>query len=157
MLVWLMKNHINTESYNRIRPVSSQRPKLYELPKFHKEGCPLRSILSMVGSPKHKLAKFLIDLLVPVLHNISAYTVEDSFVLVEKLHKLSPIDGFMVSYDIKSLFKNVELVEIIKKCLRELYHASIQCSSVPESFFQEMIKIATVGVEFSINGLMYRH
>ena len=156
MLVWLRKNHINTENYNRIRPVGSQRPKLYGLPKVHKEGCPLRPILSMVGSPQHKLAKFLIDLLAPILHKFSAYTVKDSFEFVEKLHELSPTDGFMVSYDIKSLFTNVPLVEIIEICSRELYHSNVQCPSIPESVFQEMMKMATVGVEFSFNGLMYR-
>ena len=78
MLVWLRKNHINTESYNhnRIRPLGSQQSKLYGFPKVHKEGCPPRPILSVIGSPQHKLAKFLIDLLAPVLHTFSAYAVK---------------------------------------------------------------------------------
>ena len=148
MLVWLRKNYINTENYNRIRPVGSQRPKLYGLPKVHKEGCPLRPILSILGLPQHKLAKFLIDVLAPTLQKFSAYTVKDSFEFVEKLHELSPT----VSYDIKSLFTNVPLVEIIEICSRELYHSNVQCPSIPESVFQEMMKMATVGVEFSSMG-----
>ena len=121
------------------------------------EGCPLRPILSMIGSHQHTLAKFLINLLAPVLYKFLAYTVKDSFAFVEKLHKLSLTDGFMVSYNIKSLFTNVPVVELIEICSRELYHSNIQCPSIPESVFQEMMKMATVGVEFSFNGLMYRH
>ena len=65
-------------------------------------------------SPQHKLTKFLTNLLAPVLHKFSAYTDKDLFAFVENLHKLSPTDGFMVSYDIKSLFTNMSLVEIIE-------------------------------------------
>lgn len=35
------------DPYNRIRPASSQRPRLYGLPKFHKNNVPLHPILSM--------------------------------------------------------------------------------------------------------------
>ena len=81
----------------------------------------------MVGSPQHILAKFLIDLLAQVLHKFLIYTVNDWFAFVEKLHKLLPTDGFMVSYDIKSLFTNVPLVVIIEIVTIKLYHSFIQC------------------------------
>ena len=53
--------------YKTIRPTGSQRPRLYGLPKTHKEDLPLRPILSMIGSAQHSLAKWLTSMLDPVL------------------------------------------------------------------------------------------
>ena len=43
--------------YDRIRPTGSQRPRMYGLPKAHKENVPLRPTLSMIGSSQHEIAK----------------------------------------------------------------------------------------------------
>ena len=51
--------------YKAIRPTGSQRPRMYGLPKTHKKDVPLRPILSMTGSAKHELAKWLTCLLQP--------------------------------------------------------------------------------------------
>ena len=49
------KSEIEEEVYNQIRPTGASRPRLYGLPKTHKKDCPLRPILSMIGSAQHKL------------------------------------------------------------------------------------------------------
>ena len=50
-LLTLLKSEALTRSvYEAIRPTGSQRPRLYGLPKTHKDGVPLRPILSMIGS-----------------------------------------------------------------------------------------------------------
>ena len=61
----------------------------------------------------------------------SIITVKDSFAFVEKNHKLSPTDGFMVPYNIKNLFTYVPLVERIEICLSELYHSNIELICCP--------------------------
>ena len=43
---------------------------MYDLPKIHKEGTPLRPILSMAGSSHHELGKWLAGLLQPVLKRV---------------------------------------------------------------------------------------
>ena len=48
---------ISKEIYEFIRPVGSQRPRMYGLPKIHKTGIPLRPILSMCHSAQQSLAK----------------------------------------------------------------------------------------------------
>ena len=45
--------------YDAIRATGSQKPQMYGLPKTHKEGTPLRPILSMTGSSHHELGKWL--------------------------------------------------------------------------------------------------
>ena len=53
--------------YEVIRPTGSQRPRMYGLPKIHKQDVPCCPILSMIRSAQHELAKFLAALLQPVL------------------------------------------------------------------------------------------
>ena len=53
--------------YDRVGPTGSKRPRIYGLPKTHKENIPLRPILSMIGSSQQEPAKWLAEILVPVL------------------------------------------------------------------------------------------
>ena len=46
----------NVDEYDSIFPHSAAMPVLYGLPKIHKDGTPMRPILSMVGSYSHGLA-----------------------------------------------------------------------------------------------------
>ena len=52
---------------------------MYGLPKLHKPGEPLRSILSMVNAPQHEMAKWLAETLKPVVDKYSDHTVKDTF------------------------------------------------------------------------------
>ena len=70
---------ISKEIYEFIRPVGSQRPRMYGLPKIHKSGIPLRPTLSMCHSTQHSLAKWLVDVLNPVLEFYSVCCVKDIF------------------------------------------------------------------------------
>ena len=51
------QNILARDVYDRLRPSGSQRPRMYGLPKTHKEDIPLRPILSMIGSSQYELAK----------------------------------------------------------------------------------------------------
>ena len=81
-------NSIGSEVYNAIYPLQCQRPKMYGLPKTHKSGTPLRPVLSIIGSPQHSLAKWLVKMLHPVLAKFSTYTVKDSFSFAEYIREV---------------------------------------------------------------------
>ena len=53
------KGEISDEVYKWTKPAGSIRPRMYGVPKVHKEGIPVRPILSMIGSPQHATAKWL--------------------------------------------------------------------------------------------------
>jgi hypothetical protein len=48
------------EMVARLKEIGSKMPRLYGLPKLHKENIPLRPILSMCNSAQHKLAQWLV-------------------------------------------------------------------------------------------------
>ena len=128
---------------------------MYGLPKTHKEGTPLRPILSMTGSSHHELGKWLASLLQPVLERFSSHCISDSFTFARTMQNLD-IDPnvFMCSFDVSSLFTNVPLEETIKICLEAFYDQSNSRPVIPKDVFVELMKSATSSVEFSFNNTM---
>ena len=52
---------------------------MYGLPKTHKDDIPYIFILSMIRSSQHEFAKWLAEILEPVLKLYSSHSVKDSF------------------------------------------------------------------------------
>ena len=92
----------------------------YGLPKIHKEGVPMRPILSSIGTCGYNIAKFLVPFLQPL--TINECTVKDSFSFVDEISSLIINSHItMASFDIKSLFTNVPLGETISIVADALY------------------------------------
>ena len=138
------KKIITKESHQFMHPTGSQTPRLYGLPKTHKDGIPLRPVLSMVGAPQYKLSKWLLSVLEPVLAKYSDFTVKDSFQFVERLRgtKQDLNNSFMCSYDVKSLFTNVPLLETLENCLHELYHIDLPIPSINQEELRRLLHTA---------------
>jgi len=113
----------------------------------------------MTGSAQHELAKWLTCLLQPVLQDLSANCVSDSFTFVEEVinFTFSPSSVFLFSFDISSLFANIPLAETVQICADALYKNNVfPKSSFPCDIFIELMQLATSSVEFSFNNNMHR-
>ena len=135
MLLDLVKTDLMPKwVYDVIRPTGSQRPRRYDLPKTHKEGTPLRPILSMTGLSHHELGKWLAGLLQSVLKRFSSHCISDSFTCAKIMQNLDTDPNvFMFSFDVSSLFTNVPLDETIKICLEALYDQSDSQPLIPKT------------------------
>ena len=153
---------IGENVYKRCRPSGSIRPRMYGLPKVHKpDPIPLRPILSMVGSAQHELARWLTEVLEPVLTRYSSHVVSDSFTFCDDLREhrwgKNLENSFMCSFDVKSLFTNVPIDETINICLDSLYRCDdITPPGINEGLLRKLLVKCTSDVEFSFNGKMYR-
>ena len=149
---------ISKEMCNFVRPSGSQIPKMYGLPKTHKHNTPLRPILSMVGSFHYNLSKFLISILTPVLDKFSKFIIQDSFTFSSFINqiKFNSNSTHMCSFDVKSLFTNVPLTEVLNICLNELYNSDITPPDIPQPVLEELLLKATSGVEFTFNYNIFR-
>ena len=151
---------ISEEVYQRVRPSGSTRPRMYGLPKTHKpEPIPLRPVLSMIGSAHHELARWLAELLKPVVERYSSHTVKDSFSFCDVLRQQRNLGdtAFMCSFDVRSLFTNVPLAETIQICLDTLYRSEDEPPPcMEESLLKSLLLKCTRDVEFSFDGMMYR-
>ena len=130
---------------------------MYGLPKTHKEGTPLRFIMSMTGLSHYELGRWLAGLLQSVLERFSSHCISDSFTFTKTMLNLD-IDPnvFVCSFDVSSLFTNVHLDETIKIYSEALYDISNLQPVIPKNGFVELMKSATSSIEFSFNNIMYK-
>ena len=62
---YVKKDEISDGLYNQLRPSGCQPPRIYGLPKIHKEGVLLRLIVSCINSPSYWLSKHIAQLIFP--------------------------------------------------------------------------------------------
>ncbi|CAF3033919.1 unnamed protein product [Rotaria sp. Silwood2] len=95
----------------------------YGLPKVHKNGYPLRPIISTIGSYQYQLSKYLAKAIRNVRPQANSY-IKDSFEFVKKI-KETILDKektyIMCSFDVESLYTNVPVEEAIEITLDYMY------------------------------------
>ena len=154
----MASGEIMEELFKSIRSTGALRPRMYGLPKIHKDGVPLRPILSMTRSPQYDVSKWLCRVLNPVLQMYSTRSIKDSFSFIDliKGNKICS-DGHMCSFDAVSLFTNVPLEKTIDICADALYRSDdAEPMTISEDSFRKLLRMVTSGVEFSFDGIMYR-
>ncbi|CAF94542.1 unnamed protein product [Tetraodon nigroviridis] len=110
---------INKPQYYRLYP-GEATPCFYGLPKIHKEGTPLRPIVSSINSVTYNISKFLASIMAPMVGN-TPHHIKNSQDFAEKVSNLQLESGeTMVSFDVTSLFTCIptsEATEAIHKHL----------------------------------------
>ena len=105
---------IDDRTRTRLTPQHSTPPQMYGLPKIHKEGTPLRPIVSTIGSPTYCLAKELTRILTPLVGNTSS-NVKNSAEFSEMIRKMELDEkDRMVSFDVVSLFTRIDVDEALE-------------------------------------------
>ena len=106
--------------YDKVYPKGSLPARIYGQPKMHKlkandilskQVPPFRIIVSSLGAYNYNIAKYLTQVLSPLIP--TNHCAKDSFSFVEDLKQVSLNDKFLVSYDVVSLFTNIPLKETI--------------------------------------------
>ena len=148
---------LTTDQYKKIKAIGSRSGILYGLCKEHKaiiDVCPPFSpILSVIGTPSYKLAKFLVPRLSSITFN--EFTVKDSFGFAEEIvHQ----DGklFIGSLDVDSLFTNIPLKETINICTKLLYKNVDVIEGINKSEFENLLSLATQESYFMFNDIFYK-
>ena len=154
---YVKKNEVNDELYNWLRPSGCQPPRIYGLPKIHKEGVPLRPIVSCINSPSYRLSKHIAQLISPLTGSTDSF-VRNSRHFVEVMAgvKLSP-DELLVSFDVSSLFTNVpiqEAVDVICKRLQDDETLNERTALQPNSI-AGLLQLCLQSTYFCFNGKVY--
>ena len=110
------KNFFNENEYDKLYPSGSAPSRIYDSPKMHKSSssdsfpklCP---IVSYIGTFNYNFARFLCDLLSPLVPN--DYSCKDTFSFVSQIKNANLSKKLLVSYDVTSLFTNIPLQETI--------------------------------------------
>ena len=156
-----IKSKFSEQEYKRLYPTGSSPGKFYGTAKMHKlslngkvDDLPLRPIVSNINTATYNLAKFLSNLLAPLLE--SEYTVKNTKNFVDNIKKENiQKDYKMVSFDVKSLFTNVPLDRTINIILKRIYDQAELLTFLTRSELKEMLLLCTKKIHFTFNGKTY--
>ena len=117
----LNRNIIDQSLYYKLKPTDSPAPRFYGLPKIHKQGIPIRPIVSYTGTPLYKISKHIANILTTYVSREGRHS-ENSKIFSEYVRKLKVKDDeILVLFDVTSLYTNVPIKEtlVIIKTLME--------------------------------------
>ena len=151
------RKFLSSDLYERLYPNGSSVGRLYGLPKVHKEGVPLRPILSAVGTHNHAVAKYLAELINPVSNSKGKHSASDTFDFISRISSLDISDKYMVSFDVTSLFTNVPIAEVVDICCERLYHVDHDHKpAIPEKDFRKLLLMCVNGSYFLFDGKLFK-
>ena len=149
------KQLIDSTEFEQIRPTGTSIPRLYGLPKVHKEGLPLRPILDMSNSPYHALAKWLARKLEPVRRHICKHSLQDTFDFIEKIKDINTRGKKLFSLDVASLFTSVPLQETVDYLCEYIEEKQLDIG-IPTEDLKKLLLACTLNVQFLFNHQIYR-
>ena len=104
LLVLKNEHKINDSTYRKLHSTDAIPPAIRGSIKHHKEGNPVRPIVSSIGSALYNTSKFLTDILSP-LQNCNGFSVPKSAKFAEEISNVDiQDDEVMLSFDVVSLF-----------------------------------------------------
>ena len=148
---------ISETTYKKLYPTGATTPRYYGLPKVHKEGIPLRPIVSSIGSATYETAKELSNILKPLVGR-SIHHVKNNQEFIQSLQDITiDEEECMMSYDVKSLFTSIPIqptLTIIKKLLEE--DTSLhQRTSMAVKHITWLLEFCLTNTYFSFQGKLY--
>ena len=151
------KDFFTKEQYDNIYPCGSQPARIYGTPKTHALKCPtdtltFRPIVSSIGTYNYNLAKFLTDVLDPVI--ATEYCAKDSFSFCKEVQEVSSSNKFMISYDVCSLFTSIPLKETIDIAVN-LIVEKYPDLKITRQKLKKLFEFATSGTHLLFDGSFY--
>ena len=114
---------------------------MYGNVKTHKEGNPVRPIISQTPTPSYRLAKKLNSLISPYIPTTYSLKSADEFIEILKVKERK---GILASLDVQSLFTNVPIDDTIDIILGYVYHhPTIPPLPMPSGLLKEMLTACT--------------
>lgn len=149
------EKHINDEVAKKLTMYKAVPPRLYGLPKIHKDNIPLRPIVSSINSPTGFISRWVSDILNQAFQEYNSYAVKNSFVFAEKINNFKLPEGYvLISLDVVSLFTNIS-IDLILKILEDEWGRISSITSVPMSSFLEIVKFIYGANYFKYEGKCY--
>ena len=147
--------YVDKSTYDILYDVGSSPGKFYGLIKVHKDGYPIRPVVSMVDTPEYGIAKWLDNFIKPNIPN--QYMLNSTKHFVDKIKDYPVYSGDkLVSFDVKSLYTNVPLKETINIVADYVYSKDSVCTPpITKYVFRKLLTLVTEG-NFMFNGELYK-
>ena len=154
---FLRKLFCNEVENDKLYPSGSSPARIYGTPKMHKffssDSFPkLRSIVSSIGTFNYNLARFLCDLLSPLVPN--DYSCKDTFSFVSQIKNANLSKKFLVSYNVTSLFTNIPLQETIEIAINLIFNHNLNLN-ITRKVLKKRFLFTTLQTRFIFNSNFY--
>lgn len=145
---------INIETKKLLTTYTSITPKLYGLPKVHKDNVPLRPIVSFINAPTYKTSKYLADSLKFMTTN--KYNILNSYEFIDfiKLQNI-PDNYLLISLDVVSLFTNIK-IDLALDLIDNKFELIRPHTDIPKLNFIEILSFCLKSGYFSFNNKFYK-
>ena len=149
---------IEQQEYFKLKPTGKQPPRFYGLPKIHKDGIPVRPIISHTGTPLHEISKYIANILKPYDKLKEQHThsskLFSTFICQQKIKP----DEIMVSFDVTSLYTTIPINQallIIKDLLEHDNKLADRTLLSPRQIL-DLLDILLCTIYFKFNGDFYQ-
>ena len=126
---------LSNQKYKQLYSTSAVPHKFYGLPKIHKAGTPLRSIVTSRGSITYGVAKELSHIIKPLVGQ-SPHHLKNTQHFIQQLQgKRLETGETITSYDVKALFTSVPVqpsIQIVKQRLQDSTLPQRTSMSIPQ-------------------------
>lgn len=157
--------HSNFLTYKQLKFLTNyipQCPRFYGLPKIHKDGCPLRPIVSQINGPTRGLNQIL-DIYLTVAEKHIPYILRDTTAFLKILDELNiNKDTNIFTLDVVSLYTNIPheegarwVSDFYEETLPLWNHTSPDITPVDKNIIYEMILLILKNTTFSFDNQFY--
>jgi len=150
---WVDKGIIDKNKKWQLQQTSNQLPYMRGGPKVHKENCPFRPIVNFRPSPTYKLAKYIANMLKPLIGN-NEYIIKNSKTMADILNvTMISEDETMISLDVESLFTSIP-TDMACKIVENMVIDQGLDWDIKEIL--NAIRICLNATQFKFNGIIYQ-
>ncbi|XP_062700032.1 uncharacterized protein LOC134284782, partial [Aedes albopictus] len=151
---WHNEGYIDSRTQRKLKESSCIPPRIYGLPKIHKENRPLRPVVSTIGSATYNIAKFLANIIENIVGKEVSH-VRNSFEFANEVTGFhTDEDEVLFSLDVVSLYTNIP-VDYALRCLEERWEEIERHTNIDRSNFIETVKLVLESTFFVYQGEVY--
>ncbi|CAF1073952.1 unnamed protein product [Rotaria magnacalcarata] len=144
------ENIITKQLFRQLSSNCSSLSCMYGQPKMHKQGYPLRPIISPIGSYNYELSKYLANLLKNNRTTKPNSSIRDPFDLVRKIKNINCNKNLiMCTFDVDALYTNVPAKEAIEIAVKDMIKSkTINNTPFNEIQLKRLLEIAVHNIPF---------
>ncbi|XP_058819272.1 uncharacterized protein LOC131682082 [Topomyia yanbarensis] len=151
---WRNSKFIDLRTHRKMKASSCNPPRIYGLPKIHKENRPLRPVVSTIGSATYNVAQFLSGIIGNIVGKTD-YHVKNSFEFAEQITETQIAeDEMLFSLDVTSLYTNIP-VSFALECLNDRWEEVTKHTFIDQHSFMEAVKLVLESTFFVHRGTVY--
>ena len=152
---WFDHKYIDKRTQMSLKVSTCNPPRIYGLPKTHKQHRPLRPVVSTIGSATYNIAKFLTDIITNMVGKTQLH-VKNSFEFAQEITREQFSESaIMFSLDVTSLYTNVP-VDFALECLSERWNEIENNTAIDKDSFLKAVKLVLESTFFVYRGNFYQ-